>query len=96
MVITTDLMLAGQDLENETRFFSETSAYSSGGGHQSNRAPRITMVFVEVVGSSCCTSSDDDASDPLTAWNELQRLRDGTGDGAAYALVGWFRGEMEG
>lgn len=84
MIITTDLMLAGQDLENEARFFSEASSRApSGGGAQTKPAPRIAVVFVEVVGSPCAS----DASDPLTAWNELQRLRDGARDGAAYALV---------
>eukprot|EP00752_Nemacystus_decipiens_P011243 g9992.t1 len=86
VILTTDLMLAGQDLEYEARFFSETRTASkdaSGGGQQAHPAPRITMVFVEVVGSPCTS----DASDPLTAWNELQRLRDGTRDEAgAYTL----------
>lgn len=90
-------MLTGQDLDNEARFFSETTTETSsnnaashrGAGQQAIPAPRITMVFVEVVGSGSSTS---DGAEPLTAWNELQRLRDRTrGEGAAaYALVSRF------
>lgn len=84
VIVTTDLLLTGQDPENEARFFNETPTNASSGGQQTTPAPRITVVFVEVAGPP----STSVASDPLTAWNELQRLRDAIGDGAAFALVG--------
>lgn len=86
VVLTTDLMLAGEDSANEARFFSQTS--EALGTQQGPPVPRISLVFVEVVGSSSCSIGGAGASDPLTGWNELQRLREGAKDrGRAFALV---------
>ncbi|CAM9646845.1 unnamed protein product, partial [Ectocarpus sp. 12 AP-2014] len=84
-VLTTDLMLAGEDSANEARFFSQTA--EALGTQQAPPVPRISLVFVEVVGSSSCSVGGAGASDPLTGWNGLQRLREGAKDrGRAFAL----------
>lgn len=85
-------MLAGEDPDNEARFFSQTSeALSSGGGGQQAAAaspPRVAVVFVEVVaGTSRPSTSEPSSVDRLIAWNELQRLRDCAKDKGAFLLV---------
>ncbi len=92
MILTTDLVLAGQDPDNEARFFSETSAALPSGGRGQPAAtpstPRVAVVFVEVVaGTSCPSAAEPSPAEPLMAWNELQRLRDGVKDKGAYLLV---------
>ncbi|CAM9389350.1 unnamed protein product, partial [Ectocarpus sp. 13 AM-2016] len=85
VVLTTDLMLAGEDSANEARFFSQT--VEALGTQQTPRVPRISLVFVEVVGSYSCSVGGAGASDPLTGWNGLQRLREVAKDrGRAFAL----------
>ncbi|CAM9921821.1 unnamed protein product [Ectocarpus fasciculatus] len=85
VVLTTDLMLAGEDSANEARFFSQTS--EALGTQQAPPVPRISLVFVEVVGSSSCGVGGGGVSGSLTGWNELQRLREGAKDrGRAFAL----------
>ncbi|CAM9557777.1 unnamed protein product, partial [Scytosiphon promiscuus] len=96
VILTTDLMLAGEDLENEARFFSETSeavGATTGPKRSAPTASRISLVFVEVVGRSPCRMSSAAAaaasafaSDSLTAWSELQRLRDAYSEGGAFLL----------
>lgn len=98
MVLTTDLMLAGEDLETEARFFSETSealGTTAESARSTPRTPRISLVFVEVVGrspsqtNSAAAAGAGDAlkSDSLTAWSELQRLQDVYSEGGAFLLV---------